>query len=127
MSFLPEDDRKWLDATGWTYSEVEEVNKRGVIVAAFALPPGKFQVDRADILVQIPLGYPDTNLDMFWCEPVLHLVPSGRQPNATNPELHFGRTWQRWSRHYKPGQWRPGIDDLGSHRNVVLEALRIAA
>lgn len=127
MSFLPSDDREWLETLGWAYEEIAEVNKRGVIVRGFALPQGKFQVDRADILVQIPQGYPDAQLDMFWCQPMLQIVPSGKLPNATVSETHFGTNWQRWSRHYKPGQWRPGIDDLRSHFKVVSEALRKAS
>jgi len=127
MSFLPNTDREWLEAMGWTYEEVTEASKRGVIVRGFLLPLGKFQIERASILVQIPQGYPDASLDMFWCEPALQLIPSRKQPNATVSETHFGTSWQRWSRHYKPGQWRPGIDDLSSHFGVISAELRKAS
>jgi hypothetical protein len=126
MSFLPQADREWLESSGYAYREVVEGNKHGVILE-LPLPPGKFQVGRAEILIQILPGYPDTPLDMFWADPALFLVSSGRQPACTIAEGHFGRSWQRWSRHYKQGKWRPGIDDLSSHVTVVLDALRRAA
>lgn len=130
MAFLPHNDRERLDALGWTYEEVIEViapGKRGVIIRGFLLPQGKYQVDRATLMIQIPQGYPDANPDMFWIEPALHLVPSRRSPNATCSEIHFGVTWQRWSRHYRQGAWRPGIDDLGTHIDVVMQELKKAS
>jgi hypothetical protein len=131
VSFLPEEDSDWLTGSGFTFEEVEEPLgaelKRGIIVRNYLLPSGKFQVAHASILVQIPRGYPDATLDMFWADPALVLAPSGKQPNATVPETHFGSAWQRWSRHYKPGQWRSGIDDLSSHFTVIYAALQDAA
>ncbi len=127
MSFLPSDDQAWLKEQGWAYEEVAEVNKRGVIVRRFPLPPGKFQVPEADILIQVPQGYPDANLDMFWLSPALHLTPSGKLPNKIATEVHFGTSWQRWSRHYKQGQWRRGIDDIASHFAFVAQELRKAS
>ncbi len=128
MKFLPEDDRNWLEASGYDYEELGDQQRRGVVVRAFPLPPGKFQVDRADILVQVPSGYPDAQLDMFYCDPQLRIVPANRIPSkAEVVEALFGRQWQRWSRHYKPGQWRRGIDDLSSHFDVIAESLRKAS
>ena len=57
MAFLPLDDREWLKSRGYDYEELEEQQKRGVVVRAFPLPPGKFQVDLADVYVPIPSGY----------------------------------------------------------------------
>jgi hypothetical protein len=130
MPFLPNSDREWLESLGWSYEEVVENNppsKRGVIIRGFLLPQGKFQVDRATLMIQIPQGYPDANLDMFWFEPALYLAPSQRQPNCTITETHFGATWQRWSRHYKAGAWRPGIDDLSTHIDMVVQELKKAS
>lgn len=125
--FLPDDDRQHLNARGLNFEEAQENAKRGVTIKNFPLPPGKFQIDAADVLVLIPQGYPDAQLDMFYVNPPLMLKPSGQEArNANVRENHFGRTWQRWSRHYKPGQWRTGVDDLQSHLQVVENALRDA-
>ncbi len=127
MSFLPEEDRAWLEDSGLRYEEVAEQSRRAVILRDISLPERKFQVASADVLLQIPSGYPDANLDMFWCSPTLCLAPTGRAPSATCVEQYFGRQWQRWSRHYKPGQWRSGIDDIASHMHMVYRSLREAA
>jgi len=128
MPFLPQNDREWLESTGWDFQEVEGDGKRGVIVRDFPLLHGKFQTDHVSVLVMIPQGYPDAAPDMFWCDPALMLVTAQKQPNATNvSETHFGTTWQRWSRHYVAGQWRSGIDDLHAHFTMVRNSLRDAA
>jgi hypothetical protein len=125
LSFLPSDDREWLEEAGYDYEEVAEPNKRGVIVRNYVLRDGTFQVPATDVLVHIPSGYPDTQLDMFYCSPQLLLVPGNRIPSCANvSETHFGKTWQRWSRHYRQGQWRRNIDNLGSHFNMIAEELR---
>lgn len=127
MSFLPQEDQAWLKQSGHSYEEVAELDKRGVVLHAVRLPAGKFQVECADLLIQIPPGYPDANLDMFYSSPTLCLASSGRAPSATLVEQHFGKPWQRWSRHYKTGQWRSGIDDLATHMTMIYRSLREAA
>jgi len=128
VTFLPMDDRDWLAGRGYNYQELEDPQRRVVVVRAFPLPPGKYQVTHADILVAVPVGYPDTQLDMFYCDPQLRIVPANRVPSkAEVVEAMFDRQWQRWSRHYKPGQWRRGIDDLSSHFDMIAEELRKAS
>jgi hypothetical protein len=124
MTFLPTSDLEYLKHSGWKFEEKEGQNLRALIIFAYPLPPGKFEVESSDILIQIPVGYPDTHLDMFWCSPILRLRPDGRLANQTQTSAdYFSRTWQRWSRHYEPGQWKPGISDLSWHMNMVETAL----
>jgi len=124
MTFLPPGDLEYLERSGWKFEEMQEQNLRAVIIFAYPLPPGKFDVDSTDILIQVPVGYPDTQLDMFWCSPILKLRPDGHLANQTQVNgNYFSRTWQRWSRHYKQGQWKPGLSDFSWHMNVVETAL----
>lgn len=127
MSFLPDYDREFLRDKGWEYEEKQEGAKRALIIRNFPLPPGKFQVEAVDVLIEIPSGYPDANLDMFWCSPSLYLVPGNRQARQTQvSQDHFGVVWQRWSRHYAQGQWRMGIDNVETHILMVVRELERA-
>jgi hypothetical protein len=51
---------------------------------------------------------------MWWCEPAVKLVNGAEIPATQVSEQHLGRIWQRWSRHFQPGQWRSGVDGLES-------------
>jgi hypothetical protein len=52
-------------------------------------------------------------MDMFWVDPALQLA-SGEEPQSSNLEVHFGRTWRRFSWH-RNSPWVPGRDDLLTH------------
>jgi hypothetical protein len=77
------------------------------------------------LMLRLPPGFPDAAPDMFW------LDPPAQHHGATIPgtearEPYLGRTWQRWSRHIQ-GQWRPGIDNLGTYLAYVRRCLDQAA
>lgn len=126
MSILPSKDRCYLASRDIAYREVEQGGQKGVVLTDFPLPDGKFQVSRADILIVLPPGYPDTPPDMFYAVPHLLLVTGNRAPRATQARLNFeGQNWQRWSRHNN--QWRPGSDGLWTMLKRVETALEVAA
>jgi len=110
---LPDTDTSYLQDRGLVHEITEESGMTCVVFPAFALPPG---LDRAsaDLLVRLPAGYPDLAPDMWWFDPAVRTL-DGAQIQATEAsEVHLGRTWQRWSRHFQPGQWQSGIDGLES-------------
>ena len=97
-----------------------------VLVPGLQLPPG-LNVAAADLLLRLSPGYPDVAPDMWWFSPAVHRR-DGAVIRATEvEEQYFGRTWQRWSRHLEPGQWRSGIDSLESYLSLVHSELRAAA
>lgn len=97
-----------------------------VLLPSFPLPPG-FTVSSADLLLRLATGYPDIPPDMWWFHPAV-LRSDGREIPATNSqEAHLGRTWQRWSRHLGPGQWRSGVDSIESYIALVRKELDAAA
>jgi hypothetical protein len=64
---------------------------------------------------------------MWWFDPLIKLA-DGRIAQATEAtEHHLGRNWQRWSRHFKPGQWQSGIDGLESYLALIRHELARSA
>lgn len=97
-----------------------------VVIPAVPLPTG-FTVSHADLLLRLSPGYPDVPPDMWWFAPAVQRI-DGRPIAATEiQEFHLGRSWQRWSRHLNPGQWRSGIDSLESYLALMRQELDIAA
>lgn len=66
------------------------------------------------LLLRLAPGHPDVPPDMWWVDPAV-LRPDGAViPGTQVTEQCLGRMWQRWSRHFQPGQWQSGIDGLES-------------
>jgi hypothetical protein len=109
---LPERDTAYL-AEHWPDHRLEHTSGQvAVVLHGFQLP-ASFEPHRIELLLLIPFGYPDTQLDMFWVNPSVTL--RGAAPQATGAEAHLGRQWQRFSRHLPQGAWRPGVDGLQSY------------
>ena len=97
-----------------------------VLIPNFPLPCGLNHA-AANLLLRLAPGYPDIPPDMWWFDPALCRA-DGQPITATQvTEVHLGRTWQRWSRHFIQGQWRPGLDSLESYIALVKRELTNAA
>lgn len=126
MSFLPARDREYLESKGIEYEEHEEGGHKGVILKAHPLPAGRFDTEKADILILLPSGYPDAAPDMFYLSPWVKLTNGGRYPRKADQPFKFkDRSWQRWSRHNR--EWRPGADGIRTMLKRVDFALQEAA
>jgi Prokaryotic E2 family E len=114
---LTDDDREFLESTGWRYETKQDGEFVCLVIYAYPLPNG-YATGQADLLLRLPRGFPDAAPDMFWfCPEVLYA--SGGVPPATGDRLTFdGRTWQRWSRHLAIA-WRPGIDNLQTYLRLI--------
>lgn len=124
--FLPEFDRDYLNEKGFVFREVTE-NQKGLIIQDWNLPKGKFNHEKADLLILLPPGYPDTPPDMFYFFPPILLMPLNRPARATESIQTFeGKNWQRWSRHFDASQWRSGIDGIHTYLKRIEEAVKIA-
>jgi hypothetical protein len=93
----------------------------GVVVRNVPLPEGRWSQDSTDLMLMTTVLYPQSAMDMFWTRPDLHLA-SGGEPTASNLEVHFERSWRRFSWH-RNAEWRPGRDDLLSHFEFALARL----
>ncbi|MBP1886538.1 multiubiquitin domain-containing protein [Sinorhizobium mexicanum] len=117
LAALPSTDRQFLENNGLAYEIVGDGEASGVVIKNFPLPPGKFDHDTVDIMIQLPCGYPDASVDMFYTMPWIKLKASGRYANCADVSHQFaGQNWQRWSRH---ADWRAGIDGI---RTMVARA-----
>lgn len=98
-----------------------------VLIPDFALPPG-LNRSAADLLLRLAPAYPDVPPDMWWFDPEIRRKDGAEIPATQVKESHLGRQWQRWSRHFNPGQWKSGVDSLESLLALVrMELLKAAA
>ena len=125
MSILPSRCRNYLTDHGVAYEEVDGPQK-AIVLRAYPVPAGRFNVNQADFLIVLPNGYPDVRPDMFFAIPWLKLVQGDRFPKAADQPYEFnGQRWQQWSRHQE--QWRPGVDGIWTMLRRLDEALEKAA
>ena len=126
MSFLPESDRTYLAEKEIAFEETQDGAVKGVILKGRRMPDGRFDSAVADILIQLPPGYPDVAPDMFYLLPWVKLRGGGTYPRAAYvPQSFNGQNWQRWSRHNS--EWRPGIDGIWTMIKRIEDALARAA
>lgn len=120
---LPAADAQYLQNAGIAHSVVNDAGMICVIVPRFCLPPGYSRQD-ADLLLRLNPGYPDVPPDMWWFEPAVFLADGSSPPATDVREQHFGRTWQRWSRHLNQGQWRSGVDSVETFLALIRQDLK---
>jgi len=119
---LPQADTAHLSERGINYTVASEGNMLCVVMHEFALPCG-YDKPSSDLLLRLSPGYPDVPPDMWWFDPPAKLA-DGRAIQATESvENYLGRSWQRWSRHFNGGQWRPGTDGLESFLALIRKEL----
>ena len=118
---LPSEDPEYLVANyGDRWSIISEgPGKHGLLIEDFPVPEG-FDRQTSTLMILLPSGYPGSALDMFYLDPPL-ARGDGAYIGQLASESHFGRSWQRWSRHYG---WEPGVDSLVSHVEYVKRQLR---
>jgi hypothetical protein len=125
MSFLPTNDRQYLQDKGFVFNEIVEGSQKGVVIQKYQLPKGKFDVPVVDLLILLRSGYPDLAPDMFHLFPWVKLLKAQKYPNGADQPVQFnGKKWQRWSRHNK--DWRRGVDGIWTMLKRVEKALEVA-
>ena len=119
---LPQSDIAYLTERAIAHDIGNESGMTCVVLPRWPLPRG-FNRDAADLLVRLHPGYPDVPPDMWWFRPAVHLA-NGTFLRATGVvEVHLGREWQRWSRHFNNGQWQSGVDGLASFLALIRQDL----
>ena len=116
IPLLPESDIEYLNLKEFKC----EIRIHGadihLIIEDFDLPPA-YAPQICQLLLKLPSGYPNTNPDMFWTRPEIHLS-TGALPVAANVQETFADgPWQRWSRH--TSSWRPGVDSIQTKLRAV--------
>jgi hypothetical protein len=123
---LPAIDHDYLASRYPGHNVVPDAGLIAVVVPSFTLPRG-FTEEAADLLLRLQPGYPDVPPDMWWFSPAIVRIDGVGIAATQVSEVYLGRTWQRWSRHLNPGQWKSGIDTLESFLALVSGQLRAAA
>ena len=123
---LPLTDVEYLQATCPGHSFSSEAGMMCVLMPNFPLPPG-FDQAGSDLLLRLSPGYPDVPPDMWWFAPAVRRTDGAVIAATEVREMHFGREWQRWSRHFSAGQWKSGIDSIESYLALVRTELLAAA
>ena len=120
---LSSDDMEYLDNA---FPEWEAIDGRWILLHNFPVRPG-FTVQSVTAAIQIPSGYPQTKLDMAYFHPAV-LRADGRPIRATECIVTVdGKPFQRWSRHYRPGEWQPNEDNIATHVMAIQDWLDRAA
>ncbi len=117
---LPDEDTDFLNAQyNSRWEELSEGNTHGLLIRDYPLPEG-YTPKNSSLMLLIPDSYPGAMIDMFYFDPPVQRE-DGAEIERLLDEIHFGRQWQRWSRHY---DWRPGIDNMSTHITYVSNQLR---
>ncbi|MCY4000294.1 MAG: multiubiquitin domain-containing protein [Bacteroidetes bacterium] len=119
FGFLPE-DIQYLDQhypSRWS-KKMEGNAKYGLIIKEFPLPKG-YIYRKSTLMILVPIGYPGSALDMFYFWHPLEKM-DGSPISSLSSETHFGKEWQRWSRHY---DWKSGHDSIARHIEFVVNML----
>lgn len=119
---LPANDLKYLEERSIRSTVTTDANMTCLVFDAYQLPPG-YDRSQSDLLLRLSPGYPDVPPDMWWFDPPVRLSNGQPVPATDCMEQHLGRSWQRWSRHLGPGQWRPGADCLETFLALIRREL----
>ena len=125
MSLLPE-DAEYLGGRDLRFDVVDEGGMTCVVLSMWPLPAG-LSSTAVDVLVRLAPGYPDIAPDMWWVDPPVRTAAGVTIANTESMEVHLGRQWQRWSRHFPSGQWQPGIDRLEGYLATITAEFQRAA
>jgi hypothetical protein len=110
---LSEEDEFGLTGRNLIWETIVDNTTKWIIVSQYPIPEG-YTTRTADAALRIPPSYPDDQIDMVYFSPSLELV-NGRPIRALSLCNLDGKQYQQWSRHRKPGEWRPGIDNISTH------------
>lgn len=123
---LPPDDAQYLAVKHPAHQVATEGGMVCVVVPDWPLPAG-YASGSSDLLLRLNPAYPDVCPDMWWFSPAVTRMDGLAIPGTESQENYLGRTWQRWSRHFNPGQWMAGVDGLESYLALVAQELRRCA
>lgn len=119
---LRDADKEYLKASGYAFVTYRDGNLELLVIENYGLPDG-YSADVVELLIQVPDGYPDAKLDMWWVFPSVTFSATNAEPHGSEQKQPFsaftpepGRVWQRFSRH---PNWRVGVDDLHTYLTTI--------
>jgi len=112
---LVEEVKRLLDE-GWAVDLIESEGMACIVFHGFVVPHG-YSKAVTDLLLMLPLSYPNGKPDMFWVDVDLHLANGSVPRSADVVQTHLDRQWRRFSWHVT--MWNPATDDLRTYLEFV--------
>ena len=113
---LPGEDEIYLDSLGFPWETIKNNGSLWLLINEHTVS-NRYTADRTTVAIRIEGGYPPGQLDMVYFCPAL-LRKDGKAIRASSDHMIEGKTFQRWSRHYK---WQDGSDTLITHHLRIKE------
>ncbi|TDA63524.1 MAG: hypothetical protein D9V45_14100 [Chloroflexi bacterium] len=124
VSDILQDELNVLSLEGYVLKLIEAEGFANILFQKYPLPLS-YNSTFTDLLLRLPLSYPNGKPDMFWTDERLQLI-SGKTPKSADViETYLGRRWRRFSWH--ASTWNPGIDNLKVYLEFVNTGLEKAA
>lgn len=106
-------DESYLEAMGHRWeTKLEPVfggePRRWLVIQDYVLPEG-YSSEKVLLALEVPVGYPMAQIDMFYVLPGVALSSGTPIPNVEITAVINGHTFQGWSRHRS---WNPAIDSV---------------
>lgn len=79
--------------------------------------PSSYTKPSTELLIKLPMSYPNGRPDMFWTDVDLGLNGKKLPDQANVIETIMGKQWRRFSWH--PQNWNPGCDNLTTYLEFV--------
>jgi len=105
-----------LRAQGYQIEVVEAEGWINVLLRAYPVPVGYSQ-SSTELLVKLPVSYPNGRPDMFWTDQELVLADGSIPKSADGVESALGKSRRRFSWH--PQNWNPGTDSLLTYLEFI--------
>lgn len=118
-----EKDSEYLKQAFGNFKTIVEVSRRWLIVDNYKLPEG-YNHQNISIAIEIPIAYPQAEIDMFYTYPRIKLA-NGLNPSCTEVDQSIeGKAYQRWSRHRSSlSSWNPVVDSVMTHFALIEESI----
>lgn len=111
---------KLLDAVSIKTEVAEAEGMVCILLHEFPLSR-KFNKAITDLLIMLPLSYPNGKPDMFWVDSDVLLSGGTTPQSADQIETHLNRQWRRFSWHLTI--WNPSTDNILTYLEFIKNRL----
>lgn len=112
-------DQLYLDQLDLRWETVINDQRRWLLIHNFPLPKG-YQPSNVTLALEVPVGYPASQIDMFYFAPWVSREDGGVIPSIQVRANIDGLEYQGWSRHRNPSNpWDPATDNVVTHLALV--------
>lgn len=116
-AFMTEEAEQ-LRAEGYTVEVTEAEGWFNVVFSSFSLPPG-YSKAVTELLIKLPLSYPNGTPDMFWVDEDVTLKDGGVPGSADAIEPALCKRWRRFS--WLPQNWNPAADNIKTYLEFIYQ------